>query len=506
MKKKLLSLLGIVIFFVLLISSYKLNNLSGYKVSEWYDEYGNKLYTPIIKETKGEEYILISYFPKTENQYIVFPEISANYAELYLNDVLIKKFGFNKNNLFNIYLKPHLILLNNLKDQNKLKLVIYDLYKGGIRITPVLIPESKLHEYLLLYFINYGLISSIGGIILFLIILIISYIFFLDRKSVNHLYNYLFSMFFLFIATIDFHYYSFGNMYTFLLLKKIFYISMLLAFLFFLNTVTLKQNKYKIINIIIKISIIIPIFFYLIAKDYYQLMNYYNLFSWIPTALLLYIIILYNKNVKYTFLLTFLAATIIHDLILVNFSINNSKFLFSYGIFSYTILVGISLVEEIRKAHIKMRKISLKALKDPLTNAYNRLFLKQIHFNENDSLIFFDLNDLKKINNKHGHKKGDEVLIYTVETVRKHLRKEDYIIRLGGDEFLVILKNCDIKIAKEKFSKIQEDLKNYNIPVFISYGIVQYKDSLDKTIKRADKYMYKMKSEIKKSKKYKFKK
>ncbi|WP_165973954.1 GGDEF domain-containing protein [Marinitoga lauensis] len=200
-----------------------------------------------------------------------------------------------------------------------------------------------------------------------------------------------------------------------------------------------------------------------------------------------------------------MVLTIINDLILANHPIKNTKFLLSYGIFSYTVFVGLSLIDEIRNAHIKIKEISQKVFIDPLTGVYNRYILTNIELNENDVIVFFDLNDLKKINNKHGHKTGDEALIFLANTLKGFLRKDDYIIRLGGDEFVVIMRNCNISKSKEKFEIIQKHLKEFRISLSISYGIVQYKDSIEKSLKRADKYMYRMKSSMKKSKSYKYK-
>ncbi|SHF35210.1 diguanylate cyclase (GGDEF) domain-containing protein [Marinitoga hydrogenitolerans DSM 16785] len=356
-----------------------------------------------------------------------------------------------------------------------------------------------------MYIINYGIVSSIGGIILFLMIMIAFYIFYIEKKDKKMFFNFLFSLLFLFLATRDFYFIPLGNPRVFLIAKKIFFLSFILAFTFFLNTIKFKTNGTKFFSLFIKLSLLIPIAFYISATSFFQLMEYYNRFSWIPAFILIYTIFIYNKNSKYTMLFSFLIFTIIHDLILVSFPIKNSKFLLSYGIFSYTIFIGLTLVEELRKAHIKVKEISLKAFIDPLTNLHNRVYLENIPFSDNDTIIFFDMNDLKKINDKHGHDAGDKALIYLANTVKKTLRKNDYILRLGGDEFVAVMKNCSPSIAKQKFELIQNEIKNYKIPLSISYGITKYKNDIKKTLKSADRYMYRMKSEIKKSKKYKYK-
>ncbi|GAB6190243.1 hypothetical protein JCM30566_19860 [Marinitoga arctica] len=357
MKKIIHYLIGVILFLIIVILSRDLNKIDGHKLEICEDMNGNTYNIPILKILKGNSITLKTTFENNNYKYIVFPEVSGNYAEIYLNNKLISILGYNKNFLANLYLKPFLIKLDNLKEKNILEVKIYDLYKGGFKITPTLLDDSDIYKYYLLHFINYGIISSIGGIILFLVILLFSYIYYFNIKESSNFFYYLLSLVFLFIATRDFHFFPLGNSNTFLLLKKIFFISFLLSFIFFFNTININKSKIKYINNIIKIILIVPITLYILSKDFSQLMFYYNNLSWIPALLLIYIIFLYRKDYKYTILFTFLSLTIIHDLIIVNYPIKNERFLFSYGIFSYVIFIGLILVDEIRKANIKAKKL-----------------------------------------------------------------------------------------------------------------------------------------------------
>jgi diguanylate cyclase (GGDEF)-like protein len=506
MKRILSFLAGIAVFIAIWITIYNLNNLNGYKLNTWIDENGNKLKIPIIKTLKGNTLVLKTYFIKSNKNYLVFPELSGNYAEIYLNNILIEKIGYGKENLVNLYLKPHLIFLgNNLKNNNELKIILFDLYKGGIKTTPVLIDEKHLYEYTLMNFFSYGITSSMGAIIIFSIFLILNYIFSPTKNSKKIFFYYLISLIFLFLASIDFYYIPWGNKYSFFIMKKIFYISFLLAFTFFIITTSIFSNKRKKIDFILHSSLIIPIIFYLFSRDFYTLTEYYNKFSWIPVIIFIYIIYNYKDNDKYIFLYTILVSTIIHDLIVVYYPINGDRFLFSYGILSYSIFVGLLLVDELKIANLKISEVSKKALTDPLTNIYNRFLLNHIKLSKEDTIVFFDLNDLKKINDNYGHEKGDEVLILVSNIVKKHIRNNDYLIRYGGDEFIAIMKDCKEKVATNKFLQIQEELKKQIIPISISYGVSKFNKSLENTLKIADKNMYKMKSIIKKSRKYKYK-
>ena len=171
------------------------------------------------------------------------------------------------------------------------------------------------------------------------------------------------------------------------------------------------------------------------------------------------------------------------------------------------------------KNEVKIRKeteikLSKFANKDSLTNIYNRRKIEELCENEikrserynNDlSLIFFDLNDFKLINDLSGHHKGDDVLIKITDTVSNNIRATDYFGRWGGDEFLIVLQHTDllqtkkiIKVLESKINEINFDLKG-NLKVTCSFGLCQYEenDTLDSLLKRADDSMYAIKNEYK---------
>jgi diguanylate cyclase (GGDEF)-like protein len=160
----------------------------------------------------------------------------------------------------------------------------------------------------------------------------------------------------------------------------------------------------------------------------------------------------------------------------------------------------------------KMAFYENKAYQDQLTGTLNRNFLEEnakklllkfkLAYN-NTGVIMLDIDDFKKINDTYGHGTGDLALIEVAKTIKKLLRKEDLLIRYGGEEFVILLPNCDLedtyliaeKIRKE-VEKIKIPLQNKKLSLTISLGITTIKDE-DKTIfdsiKRADKALYKAK-------------
>ncbi|WP_457642591.1 GGDEF domain-containing protein [Persephonella sp.] len=150
-------------------------------------------------------------------------------------------------------------------------------------------------------------------------------------------------------------------------------------------------------------------------------------------------------------------------------------------------------------------KIKKLATTDPLTGAYNRYQLfkrleeeieRTIRYNNKLCLIMFDIDNFKKINDTYGHSVGDLVLQKVIEAVRKHLRKTDIIGRFGGEEFLIICLETDVKGGKklaEKIRRIIEDLRTENLPeITVSIGVAGFDgyERLHDFIKKADIALY----------------
>src|SRR5262249_27773396 len=115
------------------------------------------------------------------------------------------------------------------------------------------------------------------------------------------------------------------------------------------------------------------------------------------------------------------------------------------------------------------------------------------------SLIYFDMNHMKKINDAHGHAAGDAALKHFSETLLAHVRDSDYVGRLGGDEFGVLLTHAGQELALKKADILAEALraspliwKGSQVPLSFSYGAFELKpgDNADTAIARADEAMY----------------
>ena len=121
------------------------------------------------------------------------------------------------------------------------------------------------------------------------------------------------------------------------------------------------------------------------------------------------------------------------------------------------------------------------AYKDYLTGLYNRNYLSVWNEEERPGItwpaafVAIDCNNLKKVNDTYGHARGDEMLQIVARLLREHFREEGCrIIRMGGDEYLVLCAGMDEQTVQDKIKKMAEDAARHmieQIPISFSYGI-----------------------------------
>jgi len=141
--------------------------------------------------------------------------------------------------------------------------------------------------------------------------------------------------------------------------------------------------------------------------------------------------------------------------------------------------------------------------KDFLTDVYNRKYLnrKIKEFKDKSfTLLFLDLDKFKSINDTYGHKIGDNVLKVFANILKNNVRKnDDYVFRLGGDEFILILNTVDDEIIEKIIEKLRKRLLeniiigNVNLHIDFSIGYIKYPiecNNINELIKIADKRMY----------------
>lgn len=158
---------------------------------------------------------------------------------------------------------------------------------------------------------------------------------------------------------------------------------------------------------------------------------------------------------------------------------------------------------------LSKKLIQTSEKKDPLTKVYNRRFLDAILLQEtmraqrlqkNYSIVMLDLDEFKQVNDLHGHDMGDQVLVKTGEIINQYIRVSDFGFRFGGEEFLILLTECNANKAAFVSEKILNALresvfytnKEEELKVTASFGVAEFDGQPDyqHTIKKADEALY----------------
>ena len=153
----------------------------------------------------------------------------------------------------------------------------------------------------------------------------------------------------------------------------------------------------------------------------------------------------------------------------------------------------------------KNKTLSILAELDGLTNIYNRRsfdtdLIARIG-NPSLTLIIFDIDYFKTINDTHGHQIGDDILKSLTSLIRSNLREEDQFYRIGGEEFAILTHKQNIEDAKQLVSRLLQKVSEYDFnisqPVHISAGIAMQSgnDTPLGLFKRSDDALYRAKEE-----------
>ena len=167
--------------------------------------------------------------------------------------------------------------------------------------------------------------------------------------------------------------------------------------------------------------------------------------------------------------------------------------------------------EKIVQLESEIQQMNEKIHEDHLTGVLNRrgldlVFNREIaRANRQQQPVCYallDIDNFKVLNDTHGHKVGDEALVYLVNAVKNVTRSDDVVARYGGEEFVVLLPNTRLKEAVEVLSRVRRDLtkkfflhENKKLLITFSAGVAEYKsgESQDNIFKRADEALYRAK-------------
>lgn len=167
-----------------------------------------------------------------------------------------------------------------------------------------------------------------------------------------------------------------------------------------------------------------------------------------------------------------------------------------------------ALRRELRNAKVRLEDAEREADQDQLLPVLNRrAFVRELtrhiayssRYGTQASLVYFDLDGFKLVNDTHGHAAGDAVLSHFAETLARNVRDSDVVGRLGGDEFGIILAHVGQEQANRKASSLRDALRanpavfnGQTLPVGVSFGALELKahENAEGAMARADEAMY----------------
>lgn len=199
--------------------------------------------------------------------------------------------------------------------------------------------------------------------------------------------------------------------------------------------------------------------------------------------------------------------------ILVEFNANDKASLMHTKVKEYLDLLMPSFAKQIALAlsNIRLREdLHDQSIRDPLTNLYNRRFMKEFlskevaHMSRKQqplAILMIDIDNFKNYNDTYGHDVGDYVLRELSKILVNNVRKDDIVCRYGGEEFTIIMSETNANAALEKAHKLEKILQNFSLkfedialmPFTLSQGIAVFPtdgDSANNLIKAADQALY----------------
>lgn len=181
-------------------------------------------------------------------------------------------------------------------------------------------------------------------------------------------------------------------------------------------------------------------------------------------------------------------------------------FLISASVISEKPLQIAIILADITEQELYKHELEERTMTDPLTGIKNRRFYesriqyeiaRSCRYEEPLSIIMFDIDHFKQVNDIHGHDVGDKVLIEYTALISSMLRATDVLCRIGGEEFIIITPHTSAIDAYKLAEKIRKSVERAKriLQITMSFGVTQHKDDEDKDsmFKRADRALYEAK-------------
>lgn len=449
---------------------------------------------------------------------VLIPRIASNGYMVYLNDVLIGQYGHPDHGTSNLWNGSAFLTFSSklLKEHNSLRIVSKAEYKTGLTTNQVYLMsyEAGVSFQNRFEFFNHVLVYAEMGILVisaaFMIFMSILY-----REQREVYFCLAIGMLGIGVYSID--YTPILDMpFKYFYYKKIVMLSYWIATMFYGFAIgRLFKFRLAIVTGVVGFTGIFLIA--LFSKNMIQFQSFYrvwylsqffNVMIWVVAAAQVY-----SSRIESRVFIIGLSVLGIYSTINMIIDMSGGFFSMNSPILYMAVFSVIPLMivyfdvlnrEALLRSESELRKTAdALANRDALTNAYNKRYFTNI-INEimpPYTLIFFDIDDFKHINDCYGHQAGDEALIYVVKKLYQHMKKEDILCRIGGDEFVMLLPvPAEIAVSRlEDFRRYMEQeplhYLHSEIKFTMSFGLyyVEESDFVEKSIRYADSALYESK-------------
>jgi diguanylate cyclase (GGDEF)-like protein len=167
----------------------------------------------------------------------------------------------------------------------------------------------------------------------------------------------------------------------------------------------------------------------------------------------------------------------------------------------------VRLAEQIEIAaqqHIRAEGFLKLAMLDPLTGLHNRRYAEERlaaeiaraqRYKSSLTVLMMDLDNFKELNDRHGHLVGDSALKIFAERLCTAIRGSDLAIRIGGDEFIVLLPECrlgHVQVVLNRLAKLEIEVEEQKVSFAFSAGWTEYRagETPEQLLQRADQSLY----------------
>lgn len=213
-----------------------------------------------------------------------------------------------------------------------------------------------------------------------------------------------------------------------------------------------------------------------------------------------------SKNKLFTYLLYISLSSFFTAALNIVHTIYILRIEFTATAFIIPLLAGVLFGSMLAHIKILSEKLGKMAYTDALTHTYNRLHFAHFLDAEIDkvkryggtfSIIFFDLDHFKNVNDNYGHLAGDEVLAQIASIVSTANRNADIFARYGGEEFIILTPETDLSGALIHAERLRNDIEKFEFKnvghVTSSFGVTEFiveTDTLESLLDRVDKALY----------------